>query len=76
MLHLFSSHQFVIMWSDIIRIFLSVALSVAFLFLFGKKNIIRYLEGGIGKISDEELMKREDIPIPGDTFSSPFVFIN
>ena len=56
------------MWSDIIRIFLTVVLSISFLFLFGGNNIKRYLEGGIGKISDEEFMKQENIPVPGYPF--------
>ena len=66
---IFFSHQFVIMWSEIIRIFLTVLLSIAFLILFGGNNIKRYLERNIGKISDEEFMKQEDIPVPGDTFA-------
>ena len=57
------------MWSEIIRIFLTIVLSIAFLILFGGNNIKRYLERNIGKISDEEFMKQEDIPVPGDTFA-------
>ena len=56
------------MWPDIIRIFLTVVLSITFLILFGGNNINRYLEGAIGKISDEEFMKQENIPVPGDFF--------
>ena len=56
------------MWSDIVRILLTVVLSIAFLLLFGGNNIKRYLEGGIGKISDEEFMKNENIPVPGEHF--------
>ena len=44
------------MWSDIVRIFLTVVLSIAFLVFFGQKNIKRYQEGGIAKIRDEEDM--------------------
>ena len=64
------------MWSDIVRIFLTVVLSIAFLLLFGGNNIKRYLEGGIGKISDEEFMKQKDIPVPGDTFAIGLHYIN
>ena len=53
------------MWSDIIRIFLTLVLSIAFLFLFGQKNIKRYQEGGIAKIRDEEEVTERDLPIPG-----------
>ena len=56
------------MWSDIIRILLTVVLSIAFLFLFGEKNIKRYQEGGISKIRDEEELRFQNAPIPGDTF--------
>ena len=54
-----------VMWSDIIRILLTVVLSIAFLFLFGQKNIKRYQEGGIAKIRDEEEVTQRDLPIPG-----------
>ena len=56
------------MWSDIIRILLTVVLSIAFLFLFGQKNVTRYLEGGIAKIRDEKEVTQWDLPIPGNTF--------
>ena len=55
-------------WSDNIRIFLTVVLSIAFLLLFGRNNIERYLEGAIGKTSDEEFIKQENIPVPGELF--------
>ena len=60
------------MWSDIIRIFLTVLLSIAFLILFGGENIKRYQEGGISKIRDEMEIKvkdMKDIPLPGNNFS-------
>ena len=60
------------MWSDIIRIFLTVLLSIAFLILFGGENIKRYQEGGISKIRDEmeiNVKDMKDIPIPGKNFS-------
>ena len=56
------------MWSDIIRIFLTVVLSIAFLLLFGEKNIKRYINGGIAKIRDEEGVRARDIPIPGSFY--------
>ena len=56
------------MWSDLIRIIISVLLFIAFLILFGEKNIKRYINGGIAKIRDEKEMKHKDIPIPGDIF--------
>ena len=57
------------MWSDIIRNFLTVVLSIAFLILFGAKNIKRYQEGGISKIRDEVKIKVKDIPIPDNNLS-------
>ena len=57
-----------IMWSDIVRIFLTVVLSLAFLVFFGQKNIKRYQEGGIAKIRDEEDMLQKNMPVPGKTF--------
>ena len=45
------------MWADIVRIFLTIVLSIAFLVIFGQKNIKRYQEGGIAKIRDEEDMQ-------------------
>ena len=53
------------MWSDIVRSFLTVVLSVAFLVLFGEKNFKRYREGGITKIRNEEDRHQNDIQIPG-----------
>ena len=53
------------MWSQTIRFFLTVALSVTFLILFGGENIKRYQEGGIAKIRDEKEIKYDDIPYPG-----------
>ena len=53
------------MWSDIIRIFLTIVLSIAFILLFGEKNIKRYQEGGIAKIRDEKEVTPSDLPIPG-----------
>ena len=55
------------LWSDIVRIFLTIVLSIAFLVLFGGKNIKRYKAGGIAKISDEEERRQKDIPVPGTT---------
>ena len=57
------------MWTVIVRIFLTVVLSIAFLILFGGKNIKRYQEGGTSKIRDEVKIKAKDIPIPGNNFS-------
>ena len=56
------------MWSDIVRIFLTVVLSIAFLVFFGQRNIKRYQEGGIAKIRDEEDMLPKKMPVPGKTF--------
>ena len=56
------------MWSDNVRIFLTVVLSIAFLVIIVQKNIKRYSEGGIGKIRDEEKVHQNDIQIPGETF--------
>ena len=53
------------MWSDIVRIFLTVMLSIAFLVFFGQKNIKRYQEGGIANIRDEEDMLPKKMPVPG-----------
>ena len=53
------------MWADIVRIFLTIVLSIAFLVIFGQKNIKRYQEGGITKIRDEEEKHLNDIPVPG-----------
>ena len=57
-----------IMWSDNVRIFLTVVLSLAFLVFFGQKNIKRYQEGGIAKIRDEEDIQPKNLPVPGKTF--------
>ena len=56
------------LWSDIVRIFLTIVLSIAFLVLFGGKNIKRFQAGGIAKIRDEEERGHKDIPVPGTTF--------
>ena len=53
------------MWSDIVRSFLTVVLSIAFLVLFGEKKIKRYREEGIAKIRNEEDRRQNDIQIPG-----------
>ena len=58
------------MWSDLIRIFISIFLLIAFVLLFGEKSITRFMEGGIAKIRDEEEMTIYDLPNPGDTFFS------
>ena len=57
------------MWSDLIRIFISIFLLIAFVLMFGEKSITRFMEGGIAKIRDEEEMTINDLPNPGDTFS-------
>ena len=54
------------MWTDIVRIFLTVVPSIAFLLLFGGENIKRYQEGGISIIRDEVKINVKDIPIPGN----------
>ena len=60
------------MWSNIVRIFLTVGLSIAFLVLFGQNNIKRYSEGGIAKIRNEEQVHQNDIPMPGKSFCFSF----
>ena len=60
------------MWSDIVRIFLTVVLSIAFLVIIVQKNIKRYSEGGIAKIRNEEHVHQNDIPMPGKSFCFSF----
>lgn len=61
------------MWSDIVRSFLIVVLSIAFLVLFGAKNVSRYREGGIANIRNEEDRHQNDIQIPGNNFGLYFL---
>ena len=53
------------MWSEYFRIFISILLSVAFMFMFGFENIQKYIEGGTTIIRDQVFSKHKDIPLPG-----------
>ena len=54
-----------VMWSDYLRIFISISLSIAFIFMFGLKNINNYIKGGTTIVQDQVETKVEDIPLPG-----------
>ena len=60
-----NSQQMKVMWSEYCRIFISILLSLAFMFMFGFENIQKYIEGGTTIIRDQVFSKHKDIPLPG-----------
>ena len=54
-----------VMWSDYLRIFISIFLSIAFIFMFGLENIDKYIKGGTTIVQDQVVKKVKDIPLPG-----------
>ena len=54
-----------VMWSDYLRIFISVFLSIVFVFMFGSGYIKKYNKGGTTIVQDQVVTKVKDIPLPG-----------
>ena len=53
------------MWSDYFRIFFSIFLTIAFIFMFGSGYIKKYNKGGTTIVQDQVVTKVKDIPLPG-----------
>ena len=54
-----------IMWSDYFRVFISVLLLIAYIFLFGSGFIKKYNKGGTIIVQDQVVTKAKNIPLPG-----------